>query len=89
MADSTPAIRAGIVGSGFAARFHLEAMRKVYGINVEITGIYSPTQENRRRFAEDNGLTPCAELSALIEKSDIIHLCTCLLYTSPSPRDLN
>jgi predicted dehydrogenase len=76
MADSTPTIRAGIVGSGFAARFHLEAMRKVYGINVEITGIYSPTQENRRRFAEDNGLTPCAELSALIEQSDIIHLCT-------------
>ena len=30
MADSTPTIRAGIVGSGFAARFHLEAMRKVY-----------------------------------------------------------
>ena len=38
MADSTPTIRAGIVGSGFAARFHLEAMRKVYGVNVDITG---------------------------------------------------
>ena len=76
MADSTPTIRAGIVGSGFAARFHLEAMRKVYGVNVDITGVYSPTEENCRRFAGDNGLTAFADLSALIEQSDIVHLCT-------------
>ena len=76
MADSTPTIRAGIVGSGFAARFHLEAMRKVYGVNVDITGVYSPTEENCQRFAGDNGLTPIADLSALIEQSDIVHLCT-------------
>ena len=76
MADSTPTIRAGIVGSGFAARFHLEAMRKVYGVNVVISGVYSPTAENRQTFAKDNGLSVYSELSALIEQSDIIHLCT-------------
>ena len=76
MADSTPTIRAGIVGSGFAARFHLEAMRKVYGVNVDIVGVYSPTEENCQRFAGDNALTPVADLSALIEQSDIVHLCT-------------
>jgi len=76
MADSTPTIRAGIVGSGFAARFHLEAMRKVYGVSVNITGVYSPTEENCRTFAEGNDIPLCSELSSLIEQSDIIHLCT-------------
>lgn len=47
-------IRAGIVGSGFAARFHIEALRKVYGVNVEITGLYSQTEQNCRKFAEEN-----------------------------------
>lgn len=76
MADSNPTIRAGIVGSGFAARFHLEAMRKVYGVNLEITGVYSPTAENCRVFAEANNIDSCGDLSSLISQSDIIHLCT-------------
>ncbi|MFC1831514.1 Gfo/Idh/MocA family protein [Thermodesulfobacteriota bacterium] len=76
MADSNPTIHAGIVGSGFAARFHLEAMRKVYGVNVKIAGVYSPTPENCLAFGQTNGLEVFSDLSALIEQSDIIHLCT-------------
>ena len=76
MTDSNPTIRAGIVGSGFAARFHLEAMRKVYGVNVEISGVYSPTLENCRAFGRTSGLTVFPDLSSLIEQSDVIHLCT-------------
>lgn len=73
---SIKTIRAGIVGSGFAARFHVEALRKVYGVNVEIVGVYSPTEQNRVKFAEENDLRPFSKLSSLIEVSDVIHVCT-------------
>ncbi len=76
MANSSQTIRAGLVGSGFAARFHLEALRKVYGVNVEIAGVYSPTGNNCERFARDHDIASFSELSALIERSDVVHLCT-------------
>ncbi len=69
-------IRAGIVGSGFAARFHVEALRKVYGVNVEITGVYSPTESNCRNFAQENGLKPFSSLISLIDANDVVHVCT-------------
>ena len=76
MSNSTKAVRAGIVGSGFAARFHLEAMRKVYGVHVEIVGVYSPTQQNCEKFATQNNLKAFSDLASLIAESDIIHVCT-------------
>ena len=29
-------VHAGIVGAGFSARFHYEAIQRVYGTNVEV-----------------------------------------------------
>jgi predicted dehydrogenase len=76
MAECKQTIRAGLVGSGFAARFHLEAMRKVYGLSVEIAGVYSPTVENCRAFAAAHNIPVCEDLSSLIGQSDVVHLCT-------------
>ncbi len=76
MGDPRKTVRAGIVGSGFAARFHVEALRKVYGLQVEMTGVYSPTTQNCRRFARETGLTPFSDLDSMIAASDIIHVCT-------------
>ena len=36
-------LRSGIAGSGFAAKFHYEALRRVFGVNVQIAGAYSQT----------------------------------------------
>ncbi len=76
MSNSTKTVRAGIVGSGFAARFHIEAIRKVYGVQAEIVGVYSPTEQNCLKFAEDNSLKPFSSLASLITESDVIHVCT-------------
>jgi predicted dehydrogenase len=43
-------LRVGMVGSGFIANFHLQAMTGVR--NVEVTGVYSPTAAHRRALAE-------------------------------------
>lgn len=76
MSNKRATVRAGIVGSGFAARFHVEALRKVYGVDVEIVGIYSPTQQNCEKFAREADLAPYSDLAAIINESDVIHVCT-------------
>jgi predicted dehydrogenase len=70
------AVRAGLVGSGFAARFHFEALQRVYGTEVDVTGVYSPTRENGERFAREHGCPVAASLAELIEGSDVVHVCT-------------
>ncbi len=76
MSNTRSSVRAGIVGSGFAARFHVEALRKVYGIQVEISGVYSPTTDNCRKFALETGLKAYSSLGSLVEQSDVVHVCT-------------
>ena len=38
-----PKLRGGIVGSGFAANLHHEGIRRVYGTDVDLVGVFSPT----------------------------------------------
>ena len=69
-------LRAGIVGSGFAAAFHYEALRRVFSSKVEIAGVYSVTKEKREAFAQQRSIVAFDDLDALIENSDVIHVCT-------------
>ena len=34
-------IRAGIIGSGFAAQFHFDALQRVFSTKVEVVGAFS------------------------------------------------
>ena len=47
-------VRAGIVGAGFSASFHFEAIQKVYGTNVEIKGVHA--LEGAQAYAEKRGI---------------------------------
>lgn len=38
-------IKTGIVGSGFAASFHFEAIKKVSSVDVKVVGVYSRTKQ--------------------------------------------
>ena len=69
-------IRSGIVGAGFAASFHYAALRKVYGTNVELVGVFCRTKEKREAFAHERGIRAFDSLEALLEKTDVIHVCT-------------
>jgi len=68
-------VRVGIAGSGFAARFHYAALRKVYGVNVEVAGVWSPKPENRRKFAAERGIAEFASLEALSDACDVVSAC--------------
>ena len=73
---SNKTIRAGIVGSGFAAKFHFEAIKRVYGTSVEVTGAWSPNQHRLQDFATQKDITPVESLQALMDAADILHVCT-------------
>ena len=72
---SKPVIKAGIVGSGFAASFHIEALRRVYATDVEITGVFSSTKEHREAFAKEQGLEAFSSIDELLEVSEVLHVC--------------
>lgn len=69
-------IRTGIIGSGFAARFHLDALKKVYGVDVHIMGAHSRNSEKLKSFCESENIKPFGNIDELIEASDVLHLCT-------------
>jgi predicted dehydrogenase len=37
-------VRAGLVGSGFAANLHIEGIHRVFGTNVEVVGVHARDQ---------------------------------------------
>ena len=43
-------IRVGIIGTGFAGKFHVDCLKKVYGADVEISAVTSLQAESRERF---------------------------------------
>ena len=61
-----PTLRIGFIGSGFIARFHLQALTGVR--NVDVTGVYSPRADRRDAFAataRQLGLGNCAAYPSL------------------------
>jgi predicted dehydrogenase len=68
-------LRIGLVGSRFAARLHLAAYRRVYGIDARLTGVTSPTAERREAFARESGATAYASLAAMLPHVDVVDVC--------------
>lgn len=69
-------IKAGIVGSGFAARFHFDALQHVFSTKVELVGVYSVAKEELADYTKQRGLQAFDELDKLIDACDLIHVCT-------------
>ena len=69
-------LRVGFVGSGFIAHFHLKSMLGVR--NVEVTGVYSRSADNRQRFIDqvaELGLGACTShdsLESMLRAGDVV-----------------
>ena len=70
------AVRVGLVGSRFAARFHLQGIRRVYGVPVDVVGVTSKTAEAREAFAQEQGIRAFATFEELCAAVDLVDLCT-------------
>lgn len=69
------AIRVGFVGAGYAARFHLRGLQRVYGVPVEVAGVTARSAESRERFARDTGVPVFDSFDALCDAVDVVDLC--------------
>jgi predicted dehydrogenase len=69
-------VRVGIVGSGFAGRFHAECLRRVYGADVAIAGVTSLRAESRERFAREHGIPAYADVAAMLPHVDLLDICS-------------
>ena len=61
-------LRIGLLGTGFVAHFHLQALQSVR--HVQVTAAYSPNPEHRARFAAEvdaAGLGPCRAFGSVDE----------------------
>ena len=69
-------IRTGIVGAGFAATFHFESIKKVHSTDVEVEGIFAIDFEQADSYAKKRGIKRYDNLEKLIDKVDVVHVCT-------------
>ena len=69
-------IRVGIVGAGFAARFHLLNLRRVHGVAITIAGVTSRSPQTRDAFAREFGVASFDTIDALFDAADVIDLCS-------------
>ncbi len=72
----TQTIRVGLVGARFAARFHWEGYRRVYGVPVEVVGVTSKSSESREAFARKHGVRAFASLEEMCGEVDVVDLCS-------------
>lgn len=68
-------VRAGIVGAGFSARFHYEAVRRVYGTNVDVRGVYALDAKQAQAYAAERDIACFDSLEALLDEVDVVHCC--------------
>ena len=68
-------VRSGIVGAGFSANFHYEGIKRVYGVNPEVRGVYALDQDQAAAFASQRGIQHFSTLDALLNEVDLVHCC--------------
>ena len=69
-------LRVGLVGTGFAGRYHVECLRRVYGVDVRLTGVTSQRPESRTAFGAAHGIPVFADVAAMLDHIDILDVCS-------------
>ncbi|MDQ1296117.1 MAG: hypothetical protein QG611_95 [Bacteroidota bacterium] len=69
-------IRCGIAGSGYAAKFHYEALKCLISVKLEIRGAFSPNSERLGQFTGPRGIKAFKNIDELIDNVDVVHICT-------------
>ncbi len=69
-------LRVGLVGAGFAATYHVDCLRRVSGVPLEIAGVTSLRAESREAFAASRGLRAFDSVEAMLEQVDVLDICS-------------
>lgn len=69
-------VKIGIIGAGFAGKFHYECLTRIYGVNVEIAGVTSLRKESRESFAKQYNIPVFDDAETLIKNVDAVDICS-------------
>lgn len=69
-------IKVGIIGTGFAARFHMEALKRVFSAKINIEGAFSKNPQKLKSFSNEYQITAFDTIDSLIGSCDVVHICT-------------
>ncbi len=69
-------LRMGVIGTGFAGKFHVESLRRVNGVNIELAGVTSLHAESRRAFGVTHGIPVFDDVPSMLPHVDIIDICS-------------
>ena len=69
-------VRCGIIGTGFAAKFHFECLRRVASTDVQIEGVFDINTKQGASYAKERRIRAYDSLEELLDKVDVIHVCT-------------
>ena len=69
-------VRTAIIGAGFSATFHFEALKKLYATNAEVVGVFDSNKEKGQDYAAKRGIKAFDSLEKALDNVDVIHVCT-------------
>ena len=69
-------IRIGLVGAGFAARFHIECLERSYGIEVELAGVTSLRPQSREKFGAEYRIKVYDSAEKMLPNIDVLDICS-------------
>ncbi|MDD5018120.1 MAG: Gfo/Idh/MocA family oxidoreductase [Eubacteriales bacterium] len=69
-------MKIGIAGAGFISSHHFECMRRVYGVDFEIVGIFDIIREKSLEFAKKRGIKAFDTFEQMLSEVDIVDICT-------------
>ncbi len=67
-------VRTGMVGAGFAANFHYEALMRVHCVDVDVAGVYAIDTDMAETYGRERGVKVYGSLEGLIDDVDVIHV---------------
>ena len=76
MTASSKTIRVGIVGTGFAGKFHVECLHRIYGATVTLAGVTSRRPESRQAFGKAHNIPVFDSIEAMLPAVDLIDVCS-------------
>lgn len=69
-------VRIGLIGAGFAAEFHVECLRRVYGAQVELAGVTSRRRESCEKFGAEQGIKAYKDVPSMLDHVDVLDICS-------------
>ncbi len=69
-------LRVGIVGTGFAGDFHEVNLRRIIGLDVQVTAVTSLRDKSRTAFGAERNIPVFPDVKAMLPHIDVLDICS-------------